>query len=135
MRRIMGRMDKPIVFISHLRVKEGQLEGFRAVQRSGVPQLETDKPSTLVFLAYLNETGGEVSIVHMFVDAAAMDAHFQGAQERTSQAYQYVLPVSWEVYGRPSHGALEWLRGAAQAAGVELTIRPAFEVGFLRLCP
>ena len=67
----------------------------------------TAKPDTVAFLSYIDEDGSQVSIIHVFADAAAMDRHFEGADERTVQAFQYLVPRGWEVYGQPSEAALQ----------------------------
>jgi hypothetical protein len=88
-----------------------------------------------LFLAYLDEEGTEVSFLHAFPDAEAMDIHFEGVDERVAAAYQYLEPRGWEIYGRPSEEALESMRQAAAAAGVSLTVLPEHLGGSVRLQP
>ena len=126
-------MREPIVFISHFKVREGKLEGFEDLARAAQGALEEQKPRTVAFLSYLNEERSEVTIVHLFPDADAMDLHFEGAGERAAAAYEFVEPAGWEIYGRPNAGALEAMREAAARADVDLVLQPESMGGFLRL--
>lgn len=125
-------MAGPIVFISRNRIKEGKLEGLREFLRTGTEALEEDKPQTLAFLAFMDEAGTELTIVHVFADAEAMDLHVQGADERSSSAYGFIEPEGFEIDGSASEAVLQMMRGAA-AAGPELIVRSEFLNGFLRL--
>lgn len=125
-------MSEPVVFISHFRIREGKADGVTELQRDVTAQLEAEKPRTLGFLAYLSEDGTQISFVHVFADADSMDAHFQGSDDRARAAYEFVEPKGWEIYGRPSAGALEAMRTAATSAGVTLNVQPTFTAGFLR---
>jgi len=125
-------MSQPVMFVSHFRVKDGMLDALAELQAVVTRQLEDTKPRTLAFLTYLSREAGQVAIVHLFADADSMDAHFEGAEERSNAAYQLVEPLGWDVYGSPSRDALDSLRNAATSAGVPLTIQPIFMAGFLR---
>jgi quinol monooxygenase YgiN len=126
-------MAKPIVFISTLRVREGKLEGFKQHYRQGAQLIEASKPGTVAFLAYLNEDGSEVSIVHVFPDAEAMELHVQGADERAKKTYEFLEPPhSWEILGRPSETVLEMMKQAA-ASRTTLTVKPQLLGGYIRL--
>jgi hypothetical protein len=126
-------MAEPVAFVSHFAVKPGKGDGLARIFPESSTRLEEEKPRTLVFLAYFNETGTEVSFLHVFADAESMDLHFQGADERSRDAYEYLEPKGWELYGRPSQGALETLQQAASSAGVTLSVEPEYVGGFLRL--
>jgi quinol monooxygenase YgiN len=126
-------MIEPIVFISHFRIKTDQLDAFGAYFQEGAVGLRAEKPRTVAFLAYADETGARASIIHVFPDADAMDLHFEGAAERSRAAYEFLEPDGWEIYGDPSPAALHTMRGAASAAGVSLTVQPGQIGGFLRL--
>jgi hypothetical protein len=124
-------MAEPIVFISHSRVRERKLDGFRRYFREHLPLLEAGKPRTLVMAAYLNEDGTEVTIVHTFADAESMDLHMEGVQERAAAASEFLESARFDVLGRPSDRTLEMLRTAA-ASGVELNVRSEVLGAFLR---
>jgi hypothetical protein len=126
-------MTEPIVFISHFRVKEGMLDGFREAFQEMTAQLEADMPRTQLYVAYADENGTQATIVHVFPDAGAMDLHFRGAEERSRVAYQFIEPDGWEIYGPAGASAVEMMRGEAAASGVTLRVQPGGIGGFLRL--
>ena len=126
-------MSQPIVFISHFQVKEGKLDGLKRSYHESAKRLQAEKPRTLVFLGYLNDSATHVSFVHAFADAESMDLHVQGAGERSRAAYEYLDPRGWEIYGRPSNPVLEMMRQGATSAGVTLNVHPDYLGGFLRL--
>ena len=125
-------MSEPIVFISHHRIKEGKLEAFRKFNQEGFQLIREQKPATLVLLAYAGEDGGAVSFVHIFPDAEAMDLHFQGVDERAKKAYEFMQPISMEIYGSPNDGVLESMKQIAES-GVSVSIDTDHLGGFLRL--
>jgi hypothetical protein len=128
-------MSEPVVFISHFKVKEGMLDDLKRLSADVMSRLRSEKPRTVVFLAYLDEQGTEISFLHAFPDAESMDLHFEGVDERVAAAYQYLEPRGWEIYGRPNEGAMERMRQGAAEAGVTLTVLPDHLGGFLRLQP
>jgi quinol monooxygenase YgiN len=124
--------ERPIVFISHFAVKPGHADSFRAMWDSVAAELETAKPATAAYLAYLDDGGDRLTIVHVFRDAAALAAHFIGAGERSRAAYEHIVPAGWEVYGQADAANLDELRAAAAASGVPLRVEPEALGGFLR---
>jgi hypothetical protein len=126
-------VSEPILFISHFRIKGGALDGLKAYSGQTTKRLEDEKPRTLLFGSYLDEDQREISFVHAFADAASMDAHFEGSNERARAAYEFIEPLGWEFYGSPSAAALESMQKAAAAADVPLTVHSEFLAGFVRL--
>jgi hypothetical protein len=122
------------VFISHFAVREGALEGLRVFAEEGAAQLHEGKPGTVAFLMYLDDEEKELTIVHTFPDADAMDRHFERSDERSAASFEFIDPRGFEIYGRPSDAALSTLQEAA-AAGPPLTLQPQLFRGFLRLRP
>jgi quinol monooxygenase YgiN len=133
-REVVG-VAGPVVFISHFAVKEGKLEEFRNLVTEMVPLLEASRPRTVAFLFYADEDASRLTIVHCFADADAMDAHFEGSDQRSAAAYEFIEPRGWEIYGQASEGALAGMRREAEAAGVSLTFLPDHVGGFLRRSP
>jgi quinol monooxygenase YgiN len=125
-------MNEPIVFISHFRIKGDQLDAFRTHFQVGAAGLQAEKPRTVAFLAYADQAGTRASIVHVFPDTDAMDLHFEGAEERSQAAYEFLEPDGWEIYGAPSATALAMMQQRAALAGVTLTLQPGGIGGFLR---
>jgi len=125
-------MSDPIVFISHHRIKEGKLEGFKQFYQQGSELLRVNKPGTVVFLAYLDDDGTEVTIVHLFPDKQSMELHLQGADDRSEAAYEFLEPVRFEVYGRAPDTFIEGMK-QIDGLGVTLSITPQPLGGFIRL--
>jgi hypothetical protein len=126
-------VSEPVVFISHFAIKEGTLGDLRRLSEEVIESLRQDKPRTVLYLAYLDDEGTQVSFLHAFPDAESMDIHFEGADERAKAAYQHLEPRGWEIYGRPSDSAMGSMREAAAGAGVPLTVLPDHLGGFLRV--
>lgn len=125
-------MSEPIVFISTHRIKEGRLEEFKEFSRKMMPLIEEGKPNTVFFQPYLNEEGTELTIVHVFPDADAMNLHFEGADERSESAYEFIQPVRFEIYGPASDNVMATMRMQA-GPGIGLTFKPENLAGFIRL--
>ena len=125
-------MSDPVAFITRLTLREGKtLDALRPMWRDAAAELDADKPGTLVFLSFANESATEISIIHVFASAEAMDRHIEGSEVRSRRAFEFVAPLGWEIYGAPSEAAVENLRRAANAGGVDLTVYPEFVSGFL----
>ena len=128
-------MSEPIVFISHHRIKPGKAEALKALTAEIWSAMETEKPQTLMNLAFVNQEDAEVSFMHAFADIEGMRLHWQGADERSQQAYEYIEPIGFEIYGPAGEQIVEGMRVEAAAAGATLTLWPEFVTGFLRLTP
>lgn len=124
-------MTTPIVFISHFRIKEGQLDNFRQLSETVTEQIKATKPGTVAYLQYLNAEGSELSIIHVFPDADAFDKHIVGAVERTKAAFEFIEPTGREVFGMPSDQSLAALRPPA-GSGISFSHRSQLMGGYLR---
>jgi len=51
------------------------------------------------------------------------------------QAYEYVEPIGFEIYGSAGEQIVEGMRAEAADGGATLTLWPEFVMGFLRLAP
>lgn len=127
-------MSEPIVFISHQRVKEGKLEGYKHYYRQVAEQAKANKPGTLAHIAYHNEEGLELSIIHIFQNAKSMELHMMGVDELAKKAFEYVEILSFEIYGKPTEAILEGLMQIV-GSGIELNIRPQLIGGYIRFNP
>ena len=124
-------MSEPIIFISNQRVKEGKLEGYKQYYRQVAEQARQNKPGTIAHIAYHNEEGTELSIIHIFTDAEAMELHMRGVDKLAKKAYEYVEILSFEIFGKPTAAVLERMIQIA-GSGITLNIRPQFIGGYLR---
>jgi quinol monooxygenase YgiN len=128
-------MSEPIVFVSHFRLKPGAIDGFRQLSARTSVEIRDQKPGTLVYLLFAGPDGASTSIVHVFPDADAFDRHVVGADRRSAEAYKFIEPAGWEIYGRPNQAVLDMLRAGASRAGVPLTLEPEPLGGFVRAAP
>jgi hypothetical protein len=127
-------MSEPIIFISNQRVKEGKLEEYKLYYRQVAEQAKANKPGTAAHLAYLNEEGSELSIIHIFPDAESMELHMKGVDELAKKAYEYVEILSFEIYGKPSDMVLERMMQIV-GSRIALNIRPQLIGGYIRFKP
>ena len=123
--------DGPIVFISHSRIRSGQLDGLRAFLALGVPSVEAAKPGTLAFLAYVDDASMTLTIVHLFANAADFAAHVEGADERSASAAVFIEPLAMEIHGAPDEVTIAVIR-AGLPSNVPVQIETGYVGGFLR---
>jgi quinol monooxygenase YgiN len=113
-------MSGPIVFISRSKIKEGKLEGLKQHAHMMMELIQAEKPGTLAFLQYLNEDETELNIVHVFTDADALDKHNEGVAERARGAFEFIEPISRELYGMPSEKTLTMMTGVRPPGAPEI---------------
>jgi quinol monooxygenase YgiN len=126
-------VSEPIFFISHFRIREGKFDALQRLSVETTERLRVEKPRTILFLSYVDEDRAVISFLHAFADADAMDSHFEGADERSRAALEFIEPIGWEFYGKPNARAFETMRRAAASAGATLAVQPDHVAGFLRL--
>jgi quinol monooxygenase YgiN len=124
-------MSGPIVYISHFRIKEGREEQWWSSVDQVLPGLEVEKPRTVFQNFYSDEAGTTASVVHVFADAAAMDSHMEGADARARSAYEYLEPVGFEVYGKPTESYLATMRDLPEGDAL-LRVEPNHRAGYSR---
>ena len=124
-------MSQPIVFVSHLRIKEGKLQALKESFREGVEFIKAGKPATIAFLVYLNSDGTQVNVVHIFPDADSMDRHMEGADDRVKRANEFIETAGYEIYGTPSATTMEAMKRFAGSA-IPLTVEPEYLAGYIR---
>jgi len=124
-------MSTPIVFISHFKIKEGKLDEFKELSKNVSKFIEANKPGTTTFLQFTNEDGTELSIIHVFPDADAFDKHNEGVEERSSKAFEVIVPTRREIYGLPSDHAMAILTPSDES-GISLNQVPRLVGGYIR---
>lgn len=124
-------MTTPIVFISRNKIKDGKANDFRKHYQSSVQPTFIGKPDTLAQLAYENEEATEFTIVRIFPNPDALDKQIQGADERSKKTYEFIEPVSIEIFGNPNPSTLAQMKKIA-GSGITLRILPNYMDGFIR---
>lgn len=79
-------------------MKEGKLEALKQYFRQAVESTEADKPGTLFDLLYASKDGTEVTMIHLFADADAMDHFLQGVGKRTRGADSLIERKRFEIW-------------------------------------
>ena len=128
----MAVMSEPIVFVSHLRVKEGMLEAFKESSLEAFKMMEASKPGTLVHLGFVSQDRSKISFVHVFPSAEAMDDHMGGVEDRASTAFEFLETEGYEIYGTPSAQVMHMMEKFA-GSGISLSIEPDYFGGYMRL--
>jgi quinol monooxygenase YgiN len=128
------RMTEPVAFISRFRIKPGQRAAYEQLAAEVTPRIQAEWPRTLVYLQFIGP-GEELTIIHVFGDAEAMDIHAERAKAHSPRAMALFEPLGWEIYGKPGAATRLALESAAKRAGVALREYPEFTSGFLRLSP
>ena len=124
-------MAAPVAFISRFRIKPGQRNAYEQLAAELTPRMQAEWSRTLVYLHFLGP-GDELTIIHVFGDAEAMDIHAERATEQAKRALPLFEPLGWEIYGSPGAATRAALAAAAKQASVSLTEYPEFTSGFLR---
>jgi hypothetical protein len=124
-------MADPIVFISRNKIKEGRNDEFRKHYQDSIPPTMTTKPGTLAQLACENEEVTEITIIRLFPNADALDLQIHGADERSKKTYEFIEPISIEIFGAPSSATVEKMKKIA-GSGVIASISPHYLDGFIR---
>jgi len=125
-------MAGPIVFISRFSVLPGQADAVADLLARAAELIDSAKPATSLFAAYLDGARSEARIVHAFADADAMTTHFAGSDDRARALEGLVELSGFELYGAAPVAAVEQLRREAAVAGGSLVEFPGFLGGFLR---
>ena len=112
-------MSEPIVFVSRLKIKDSKLEAFKQASREIFEMMEASKPGTLVHLGFVNEDGTNISFIHVYPIAEAMDDHMGGVEDRATKALEFLDTVGYEIYGKPSGQAMQMME---QFAGSGITL-------------
>lgn len=124
-------MSDPIIFISRNRIREGKAELFRKHYQDSIPPILATKTGTIAQLAYENQDA-EFTIVRVFPDADSLDLQIQGADERSKKTYEFIQPISIEIFGSPNPATLEKMTKIA-GSGIVVKVSPIYAGGFMRM--
>ena len=120
-------MSEPIVFVSHLKIKDSKLEAFKQASREIFEMMEASKPGTLVHLGFVNEDGTKISFIHVYPIAEAMDDHMGGVEDRATKALEFLDSIGYEIYGAPSGQVMQMMEKFA-GSGITLSKVTGFAV-------
>lgn len=123
-------MPGPLVFISHGRIKPGNLDGFKAYAERFVPAVQEREQRILAFNTYLDEAGEHYASVQVHPDAESMEQHMKVMAEEIGAAFEYVESDGVEVYGELNETVRKMMRSIAD---ISVTLRPVHVGGITRL--
>jgi hypothetical protein len=110
-------MAEPIVFISRSRLLSSSPGSLEQTFAAAVRLIDSAKPRTALFAAYVDDANSEIRIVHVFPDASAMQIHFEGSEERTQAVAELIQPTDFQIYGDAPADAIDLLRRESSAVG------------------
>ena len=128
-------MPEPIIYIDRSEVRRGSLEPLKQALRELADFVERNEPELLAYLAYFNESGSEVSVVHIHRDSRSLELHGEVAGPLFPRFADHVNLLSIDVYGEPSEAALAQLQRKAAMLGSGGVTVHALHAGFARFDP
>jgi hypothetical protein len=68
-------MSGPVVYVSTWRVKAGAFDDYLRFHDRLVEVVKEEEPNVAAFLAFANDDGSEITGIHVFANAAALEHH------------------------------------------------------------
>ena len=131
-------MSEPIVYVSTWKIKEGKFDAYARFHERLVKTVRDLEPRVATFLAFANEAGTEVTGIHVFSDADALDRHMGVLAEQMGVLAEdlgvvtdLLGPGHIDVYGTRSERALAMDR-PMEDSGLPFTVKTRFVGGFTR---
>lgn len=115
-------MSASINWILTLKIKDGQLDAFKAVRDALVASTEKEA-GTITYEWYFSEDGTRCDIHERFVDSDAALVHMSGFGKLADRFFEAAEPAGLTIYGEPSDAVKE---GMAAMGPVFLTHRAGF---------
>ena len=125
-------MSEPIVMVSNLRIKEGKVEEYKKFTLAATEWIKENRPGTAAILENASEDGAELSIVIIFSDAEAMQAHMAGLGEFPNKSRELAAVESIQIYGEPNETTLDMMKMIG-GSGITFNIKPQWIGGYTRL--
>jgi hypothetical protein len=131
-------MTEPVVYVSTWTIKDGKFGAYEHFHERLVNAVENLEPGVVAFMAFANDEGTEVTGIHVFADADALDRHMGVLAEQMgvlaedmSAVTDLLGPGHIDVYGTRPERALAMDR-PLEGSGVPFTVRTRFVSGFTR---
>jgi hypothetical protein len=133
-----GLMAEPVVYVSTWKIKEGKFDAYAGFHERLANTVWDLEPRVAAFLAFANDDGTEVTGIHVFPDADALDRHVGVLAERVGVLAEdmgvvmdLLGPGHIDVYGMRPKRALAMDR-PLEDSGVPFTVKTRFVGGFTR---
>ncbi len=131
-------MTQPVIYVATFKIKERKFEEYQRFYAENLRVVEENNPRLIALHTFANEDGTEITNIQVHPDTAAMDYHMEVLAEKMgllaedlTQVFQFLEPVSVEVYGIPGDRAMEMDKPLVEA-GVPFTLKPRHVGGFTR---
>jgi hypothetical protein len=131
-------MTDPVVYVSTWTIKDGKFDAYERFHRRLVETVRDLEPRVPAFLAFVNDDASEVTGIHVFPDAAALEHHMGVLAERMGVLAEDIgvvmdmlAPGHIHVYGARPEQALAMDR-PLEDSGVPFTATTRFLGGFTR---
>jgi quinol monooxygenase YgiN len=128
----------PVVYVSTWRIKAGAHDAYERFYAELVRIVRDNEPRVSAFLAFENEDRTELTNVHVYPDAAALDDHMavlaaqmQLLPDDLTAVTANLEPVRILVFGAPS-GAAARMDDNLRAGGVPFDTKARYLGGFTR---
>jgi hypothetical protein len=137
--QVGGRaMTEPVVYVSTWKIKEGKLDAYMRFHERLANTVREMEPRVAAFLAFANDDGTEVTGIHVFADASALDRHMDVLAEQMGVLAEdmgvvtdLLGPGDIDVYGTRPERALAMDR-PLEDSGLPFTVKKRFVGGFTR---
>lgn len=126
-------MSGPFIYVSTMRIKEGEAEAIKASVLETLAAAEEHEPQMIGFHVFFNEDETEMTSIQIHPDPASMEIHLQVLRERLgsvlAEVYEFIELERIDYYGTPNESSLAMDR---QIPGVEVGVKPRYIGGFTR---
>jgi hypothetical protein len=131
-------MTEPVVYVSTWKIKEGKFDAYARFHEGLANTVRGLEPRVAAFLAFASDDGTEVTGIHVFADADALDRHMDVLAERMGVLAEdmglvmdLLAPGHIDVYGARPQRALAMDR-PLEDSGLPFTVKTRFVGGFTR---
>jgi quinol monooxygenase YgiN len=128
-------MDGPIVYVDRSRIHDGSLEDLQRGMCELVAFVRENEPQIVAYSVYIDEAGGEMSVVHVHRDEASLEVHMKVAGPEFPKVAPFITLESIDVYGMVGDDLVGRLRQKAELLGSGVVRVHGAHGGFIRPAP
>jgi hypothetical protein len=126
-------MSEPIVYIDRSQVRDGKLEQLKLAIRDLVAFIDANVPRAMTYRIYLNESGGQMTVVQIHPDSTSLEFHMRVGAPEFSKFKDLIRLSSIDVYGEPSDALRKQLEDKVRMLGAGAVSVHKLQAGFMRL--
>jgi quinol monooxygenase YgiN len=96
-------MSENVTWVIELKIKEGQLEAFKALMPEMIEATKSSEEGTLIYEWYISENNDICHVVERYADSAAAMVHLGHFGEKYAERFlSYSDVTRLTIYGSPS---------------------------------